>query len=86
MGCTASKRVNNATDGSVRSNKPNHLPPLKTSGVQDDARSFRSKVGAIKMLSRSEDSYNAFLKFLETDGERPRPFAVAPLCCCRFSA
>lgn len=69
MGCVVSRRVNDRTgDSSIKSNL-NHLPPVKPSGMQDDARSFRSKVGAIKMLSRSEQSYNAFLKFLESDGK-----------------
>eukprot|EP01031_Cornospumella_fuschlensis_P025517 gene25517-30807_t len=43
----------------------------KSSGMQDDARSFRSKVGAIKMISRSDNSFNAFLKFLDNDGFAP---------------
>eukprot|EP00981_Chlorochromonas_danica_P015028 scaffold10112_cov141-Ochromonas_danica.AAC.1 len=48
------KKINN-TDVEANINaKLHHLLPVKSSGIQDDSRSFRSKVGAIKMLSRSE--------------------------------
>eukprot|EP01038_Epipyxis_sp_PR26KG_P012053 gene12053-16129_t len=34
--------------------------------MQDDARSFRSKLGAIKMLTKSKNSRAAFLQFLQS--------------------
>ena len=36
----------------------------KTNSIQDDARSFRSKSGAIKMLIRSEESRQAFRSYI----------------------
>jgi Regulator of G protein signaling domain len=38
--------------------------PEKGNSIQDDARSFRSKTGAIKMLIRGEDSRTAFRAYL----------------------
>ncbi|RYY74400.1 hypothetical protein EON63_19670 [archaeon] len=74
--CISSKKVNDSVMGlpiDVGSSSAPRTPKgaqaqVKSSGVQDDARSFRSKVGAIKMISRSENSHAAFLKFLENDG------------------
>jgi Regulator of G protein signaling domain len=39
-------------------------PTDKGSSIQDDARSFRSKSGAIKMLIRGEDSRQAFRSYM----------------------
>lgn len=71
MGCVIGKKINDTDIEANINAKLHHLPPVKSSGIQDDARSFRSKVGAIKMLSRSEQSFSAFQKFLETDGFAP---------------
>ncbi len=37
--------------------------------VQDEARSFRSKVSAIKMLARQQSSFESFMKFLDEIGK-----------------
>lgn len=34
-------------------------------GIQDEARSFHSKISAIKLLTRGENSYHSFLSFLQ---------------------
>lgn len=52
MGCTASRKVSEGSNLSV----------------QDEARSFRSKVDAIKFMCRNIDSRHAFQEYLENKG------------------
>jgi CheY-like chemotaxis protein len=51
---------------------PSHTHPNRHThapSIQDEARSFRSKTGAIKMLARNELSFNAFLQYLTEKGK-----------------
>lgn len=50
-----------SSPGRPLDSKHNH----NATGVQDEARSFHSKISAIKLLTRGENSYNSFLSFLQ---------------------
>jgi CheY-like chemotaxis protein len=70
MGCVSSRRVSLSVNG-PGSDPPKHSPnahQIKSTSIQDDARSFRSKVGALKMLIRNTSSFNSLLHFLQEIG------------------
>ncbi len=81
MGCTTSSgrvgsvnphnssqdRESERSSSLASDNHPNNQNRNKhgATSIQDEARSFRSKTGAIKMLARNELSFNAFLQYLQ---------------------
>jgi CheY-like chemotaxis protein len=81
MGCTASGRISDFsnTQGSVKSeqekaynnNATTNLTSasaLMSASPADEARSFRSKVGAMKIMMRTSHSYESLLQFLQEKG------------------
>lgn len=63
MGCSSSR----FGDTYSPSNKNISSSGKESRNVQDDARSYRSKIGAIKMLTRNERSREALIKFLQCE-------------------
>lgn len=69
MGCISSRRVNDrSANQSIEDRHAVPHPHEKATSIQDDARSFRSKVGALKMLIRTPMAYESILKFLNQHG------------------
>eukprot|EP01033_Poteriospumella_lacustris_P003267 gene3267-2409_t len=74
MGCISSRRVVvilSARRSMTQSIEERHAAPQpneKSTSIQDDARSFRSKVGALKMLIRTPTAYDSILKYLKQNG------------------
>jgi CheY-like chemotaxis protein len=64
MGCNSS-----TTKVSVRAETASRSIGTLNENVQDEARSFRSKVSAIKMLARQQSSYESFFQYLEDIGK-----------------
>lgn len=65
MGCTQSTTAG----ASVVTNTTNSPSKKANTGVQDDARSFRSKLGAIKMLTKNKRSCKALKEYLTTQNK-----------------
>ncbi|KAJ1410580.1 hypothetical protein B484DRAFT_188163 [Ochromonadaceae sp. CCMP2298] len=69
MGCVMSESAQPLrSPGSVKTPKSKRHVST-SSGVQDEARSYRSKQGAIKMLIKNTKSRQAFLEFLQTENK-----------------
>jgi CheY-like chemotaxis protein len=72
MGCISSTRVTILANKSIpQSMEERHAaakPHGKGTSIQDDARSFRSKVGALKMLIRAATAFESILKYLNQHG------------------
>jgi CheY-like chemotaxis protein len=72
MGCISSRRVSIISNKSIsQSMEVRHAagkPHSKGTSIQDDARSFRSKVGALKMLIRTATAFESILKYLNQHG------------------
>lgn len=68
MGCgTSTRRISILSSNNVDSERSSGRQ--KPMSIQDEARSFRSKLGAIKMLTRNDVSYQSFLEYLQDKGK-----------------
>jgi len=69
MGCVASVPIRTSIMASIHSLASEHEKDCRANSIQDEARSFRSKVSAIKMLTRAESSFTSLMSYLQEIGK-----------------